>query len=287
MITTPARFFAGVVVLFCTVWISAWTAQLFWLLWPVQALAASEPLRVLNRDLLAESANGNPGVDMESLLAFRWFETLTPDNNSPDNNSESASRVMVETKLALRLQGAIPSSTSAAGGAIIAAGERQTLVSVGEFVEIAPPGVRLAEVFADRVVLDNNGRRESLWLYAPSPFGRGEADAVPQEVAKSDSQPVGRAQLHAPLTIEDFGAVQIVREEGRVVGFAIGNDADAAALARYGLRVGDVVTAIDGQTLASLGQASAAVQALTNSNQAQLGLLRDGERLSHTLRYAP
>lgn len=285
MTRLPARFLAGFVILLATVWAGAWTAQLFWRLWPVQALEENAlPGTVLNRALLPGSATGSDTVDMEALLAYRWFAAT-----SPAGNTTPAAVAAVETRLALRLQGAIPSSESGAGSAIIAAGERQSLVSVGEAVAIAPPGVRLAEVFADRVVLDNNGRRESLWLYAPSGHDeRGEQGVRPAAVATApEQQRVREVGPRGSLRIEDFGTVQVVRDSGRFVGVAIGDNADAAALAHYGLRVGDVVTAIDGQALTGLGQASAAVQALANSEQAELGLLRDGEPLSLTLRHAP
>ncbi|MEX1198356.1 MAG: type II secretion system protein N [Pseudohongiellaceae bacterium] len=276
----PVKWLTGTVVLMATVWAATWSAQLFWALWPVQAAGVADYRSgaVLNSGLIAGSATGSQAVDMESLLAYDWFEGRT--NRSGNVQPELTDAV--ETRLALQLRGAIPSSEPGAGMAIISAGERQSVVSVGEVVDLAPTGVRLSAVMMNRIVLDNNGRHETLWLDGPpsgSPAGTSSASKASGNDSAREGGPVGAFRY------EDLGTPRVVREEGRFTGIAIGNDADADLLARHGLRAGDVVTAVDGERLTDMGRAMNAVQELRGMEEVQLGVLRDGETVTVSLRF--
>jgi general secretion pathway protein C len=70
--------------------------------------------------------------------------------------------------------------------------------------------------------------------------------------------------------------------EGRIVGADI-SGADAATLARVGLKPTDVVTAINGTPLTSVSNPQALMDQLQNSSSIQVTVQRDGKPATLTL----
>src|SRR5690606_3683673 len=74
----------------------------------------------------------------------------------------------VDTKLNLVLRGVVASSDENSARAIIADARAQAIYSPGDDIE-GQQGVKLAKVLPLRVILDNRGQYESLWLYKDDP----------------------------------------------------------------------------------------------------------------------
>ncbi|MDP2241623.1 MAG: type II secretion system protein N [Burkholderiales bacterium] len=73
---------------------------------------------------------------------------------------QTAQNIAAPTGIAIRLLGVVAASGSRRGYAVVQLKARQIL-SVHEGEDIAP-GIRLAEVHADHVILERNGTRETL-----------------------------------------------------------------------------------------------------------------------------
>ncbi|WP_422397216.1 type II secretion system protein N [Sphingopyxis kveilinensis] len=141
------------------------------------------------------------------------------------------------------------------GGSAIIAGEDgvQTSYAVGE--EIAP-GLKLAGVAFDHVLLDRGGARESLFL------DQSGAAAVtsPATPLPAPTAQVGAAAASGELTaaaVKAGVAFAPRTENDRVTGVVVQPTGDGATFRAAGLRPGDVIRAVGGRPIASASDAAA------------------------------
>src|SRR5690554_2422068 len=132
------------------IWLCHSAASLFWLLFPRPELQQVAMQQAANRAVL-RPAPAQRVPDMALLVQL-------PFANRHKDLAHTHAQATIDTALALLLKGTVPSSNRQASRAIIAEGELQAVVHLGEVLPISMAGVRLAEVLTDRVVLDNNGR---------------------------------------------------------------------------------------------------------------------------------
>lgn len=151
------------------------------------------------------------------------------------------------------------------GGSAIIAGEDgiQTSYAVGD--EIAP-GLKLAGVAFDHVLLDRGGARESLFLDQS-----GEAPvATPASPLPPPTPEIGAATGGAsasgemtPAAIKAGVGFAPRTEEGRVTGIVVQPQGDGAAFRAAGLRPGDVIRSVGGRPIGSAADAAALANQLT------------------------
>jgi general secretion pathway protein C len=151
------------------------------------------------------------------------------------------------------------------GGSAIIAGEDgiQTSYAVGD--EIAP-GLKLAGVAFDHVLLDRGGARESLFLDQS-----GEAPvANPTTPLPAPTPEIGAASGGAsasgemtPAAIKAGVGFAPRTENGRVTGIVVQPQGDGAAFRAAGLRPGDVIRSVGGRPIGSASDAAALANQLT------------------------
>ncbi|MFN4356051.1 type II secretion system protein N [Sphingopyxis alaskensis] len=146
------------------------------------------------------------------------------------------------------------------GGSAIIAGEDgvQTSYAVGD--EIAP-GLKLAGVAFDHVLLDRGGARESLFLdqsgAAPVASPATPLPAPTAEVGASASGELTAAAIKAGIAF----APRI--EDGRVTGIVVQPTGDGATFRAAGLRPGDVIRSVGGRPIGAASDAAALANQLT------------------------
>ena len=245
-------------------------ATLTWTVAPGSTPAFAPPAR----------AGGNvtaPTVDLSVLNDSHLF-------GEADEQAKPAVTEVVdapETTLSLTLQGILATEEDAQGravsGAIISSnrGEGKNY-QVGQSIEGAD-GATLHSVYADRVLLNRNGRLETLRLpkeLATSAVPMGMPSPLPQAEPPSGS-------LREVITENATRLTDIVRlaphvQEGQVVGFRVNPGRDRATFEALGLQPGDVVTDINGTVLDDPSQGLQVFQSLGESTQANVTVLRDG-----------
>lgn len=168
-------------------------------------------------------------VDPQALAAYDpFFRTASA---GPQNLSS----------LDLTLMGTRVDSASGRGSAIFALpDETQASFAVGDEVL---PGVRLSAVAFDSVTLDNGGAMESLFLDQSIPAISAPASDAPEDRQPVTSQPRLAADLQALPRIEG----------GQITGLVLSPKGSGAAFAAAGLQAGDVLTRVDGASVAGLG----------------------------------
>lgn len=170
------------------------------------------------------------------------------------------------TALGLSLFGVNINEATGSGSAIIAGEDGvQNSYAVGD--EIVP-GVKLAGVAFDHVLLDRGGARESLFLdqsgaapvanpaapiASPTPE-TGPASATPGVSASGEmtSAALKSGVGFAPRT-----------ENGKVTGLAVQPQGDGAVFRAAGLRPGDVICSVNGRPIGSAGDAASLAGQIT------------------------
>jgi general secretion pathway protein C len=181
-----------------------------------------------------------------------------------------------DTTLSLTLRGILSKEGDPHGSVIIESRSQMKTYWVGQSIDGAD-GATLHSVYADRVLLDRNGRLETLRLPKDlSASSSGAPMAMP---------PIPQAQAQPPLRevlSENAARLQdIIRpaphvQEGQIVGFRVNPGRDRAAFEALGFQPGDVVTDVNGTVLDDVSQGLQIFQSLGESTQANVTVLRDG-----------
>lgn len=203
----------------------------------------------------------------------------------------------------LILRGTLAESDPKAGLAVIAdAGNAERTWRVGEEVS---PGVRLAAVYADRVVVARGGVEETLKLprdtnlvapttLQPTPARASSRDAAPAPAAGAKPEP---ASAKAPASWEqvvehlrrnpDELARRVklvpVLDDGRLAGVRVSTGTDVSLLNQIGLQQGDVVTSVNGQPLDSIERGQQIMSSLGSASSVRVTVQRAGRPVEVTV----
>ncbi|MBO9662064.1 type II secretion system protein N [Dokdonella sp.] len=203
--------------------------------------------------------------------------------------------------LSLILRGTVADGDPKAGLAVLAGADGvERAFRVGEEVV---SGARLAAVYPDRIVLSRAGAEETLRLprertLAPADVVRsppagasaraprnaaGATPAAPAAATTAVIKPSAEAQQtltqlrQNPDELMKRVPMVPVLDGGRLTGVRVAAGADAALLGQFGLRAGDVVTAVDGQAVDSFARGQQILSNLAGANSARVTVLRDGK----------
>jgi general secretion pathway protein C len=192
-----------------------------------------------------------------------------------------------DTRVALSLSGIIATKDPEDGFAILGEeGEPPHLYRVGAALMVA--GGRLFRVFADRVVLDFDGRLETLRLPRSLLSGQGRRRAY---AAREDAQPTGAAAAMAASTEFEarqatpaqslFGSVNAERlnVDGHMAGMVL--HPEKRIQRQYGVRDGDLLTAVNGVELTDPDTLADALK--SSGKSLSLTFTRDGVQQTKTL----
>lgn len=176
---------------------------------------------------------------------------------------------------------------AAGGGSAILATADGPQRSIAAGTEVTP-GVVLAEVLADHVVLDSGGRRSELRFARPdvAPVARtatrAPAAAAAPAAAPSAAAPSADVPVVDPARL--LAGMGLAPEEanGRITGYTViprGND---AVLRQAGLQAGDVLLSVNNEALDPERHAALA-QTLAGADTITFTFRRDGQIRSATL----
>ncbi|HVQ07650.1 MAG TPA: hypothetical protein VMS43_04380 [Allosphingosinicella sp.] len=163
----------------------------------------------------------------------------------------------------LRLHGLL------ASGAVIGfPSGRQRLVPIGRE---ALPGLRLQRIEQNEAVFDSAGGELRLGFDGPVQGASAAAPALPRGQSAQSEEALRYRLGLAPR-----------RAGGRVTGFTVRANVEMPALARAGIRPGDVITAVNGSAFDEERMQALAWQ-IANSTRIEIDVERGGQRLRLTL----
>ncbi|WP_455219776.1 type II secretion system protein GspC [Kaarinaea lacus] len=213
--------------------------------------------------------------------------------------------VVPETKLNLKLRGVFASKDKTAARAIIAdaRGDEDSYKIDSEL----PGGARLSEIHADRVILEHNGRFETLKLPVEAAevadgaggrasSGQSSAPPVDRNINRSNietlsSQTTDNAQLlgqyrsallNDPNSVMGLINVRPYQKDGQLLGYRLRPGKDRSLLRRLGLRSGDIVTSVNGVPMNNPVKALEVLRDLSTASQISVDVLRNGTPQSFT-----
>lgn len=275
---------AKLVNLLLVIWLAWLLASLSWFIVPEPVV---EP--VPSPAIVAPPQRNQPGVDEHQIAAWHLFGVAGEE--APVKAVPVA--VAPETRLKLTLRGLFASDDSAGGRAIIGdpKGKEETY-AVGDPV---PGGAKLHEIYPDRVMLERNGRYETLKL----PKDRSSVSSGPGRTTRSTGAGTsGREQAAAftkyrnevkenPAALLNYVRATPARQNGQFIGFRLQAGKMRDAFNELGLKPGDIVTSINSVKIDSPAKGMKAMQALGEGESVNVTLLRGGQEVSMSLTLPP
>jgi general secretion pathway protein C len=216
--------------------------------------------------------------DVNRLVNQHLFGTAAPaaaNGNAPD------------TTLALTLHGIVAGHSTADSRAIIVANGDEEPYAIGASL---PGGAVVRAIFPDRVLLARDGRIEALRLPRSDTSG---GDSGTNNTSFNSPPVTGPTALPGPA---DLGAlrqeiqnnpqnlanmintVPYKDSNNQLIGYRVYPRANPALFTQLGLRPGDVVTAVNGNSLGDPGQMMKIMSGLKTSDQVSVTVLRDGQQ---------
>ena len=254
----------------------AWQlAKLAWMLVP--APAAGDVVDAPSGHLATAIQAGN-AIDVRGIANAHIFGEA--DVQASPQVLDSGPDIAEDTKLVnLTLRGTIASNERGLSAAIIADGDNEEHVYViGDAISA---GASLHAVYTDRVVLNESGRLTNLWL--------------PAEFAASSQPTMRRNSTTARRFTDNMRSIQTVVSQnvakladvirptpyfvnGQQQGYRVYPGRDRRQFSALGLRPGDLIKDINGQSLTDPTQAMQIFQSLGSASQVSVTVERNGRR---------
>lgn len=280
----------------------------------VKRLASPQTTKVRSSEDFGADQRGLKRADREAIMARNLFQAEEEKLDESEVVEEvSDSSELVESKLPFKLVGTIYGGDPFSGIAML---EHKTKRSVNSLMvgDILMARVTLIEVFRERVVIDNKGRKEYIELEKEEPKTRrrgvGKATPAPSLLLKNrpklakDPPPSSYKEegferenneiemacsYRQRLLGSDFTKVlqdakaSAYMVDGELRGFELTRIREDSIYRKSGLMSGDVITEVNGVPLRNTGQAIKFLNSLRKTNSIEVRLLRQGAPTTITL----
>lgn len=194
-----------------------------------------------------------------------------------------------DTATGLRLKGVVAATRSDAGSAVFNAGGKDFAVRAGEEIR---PGIRLAGVLTDHVLVERAGARGrvdlEVWTSsAPARAAGPRAPGFRLGVSKTSANAYAFSRRELDEALRDPGQLNFLGQIGVQPGGGVrleGVPANSLA-ARLGLQTGDVIRKVNGQAVTSAGDLARLHQQFATTSLIQAEVLRGTQsvQLSYTV----
>jgi general secretion pathway protein C len=270
---------ARVVNILLAIWLAWLLAGLSWLVLPEpEREALPQPVAAM-----PASERRQPRIDEREIAAWHVFGVAGEEKPAPTSAAVEAP----DTSLKLTLRGVFASDEAGKARAIVGdPGGKEDHYAIGDPL---PGGAKLSEIYPDRIILERNGRYETLRL----PKERTSA------VLQGTEPSAGRGDLASkvaafsryrtevkqnPATFMNYVRATPARGgDGKFIGFRLQAGRERGALKELGLQPGDIVTSINGVQIDSPAKGMKAMQALGEGDNVSVTLLRGGQETSLSL----
>jgi general secretion pathway protein C len=268
-------------------WSATYVAGLVWHLLANDGNVTATQTRVGN-NLSVASAKLVDTIDLQRLQSV--FVLQAQGQRAVVVADSDVEMTAEQTRLSLTLQGVVLSSDVSQSRAIIGSGDAQQGYKPGDSIAEMPGNVVLQAVYQRYVLLDNNGRTETLRMdEAPSASAITTAQsmtALPENLpASGSSQPSVQGQF-AGQVFSDLVRILPVFEPadspqaGELRGLQIRHGSRQDFLSAAGLQQGDLITGVNGTALRDPAQLPQLIQQISDSQTVALQVLRDEQPLS-------
>ena len=273
----------------------AWLlAQLSWKVMPTPTQAEFFPAELG----MVDAGSKDTAVSLNVLTAFSLFGKA---DAVPVKKVEPIVTEAPKTQLNVKLTGLVAvSAEPGKGSAIIESRGSEATYAVNDTIE--GTSAVLKQVLADRVLLQQGGRYETLMLdgfeytkIAQANAGLGRIDEQQIDDASADMAPVVEPMEMQPLQVSDeleqrreeliaepmkfFDYIRVTphRPNGQLAGYRLMPGKDPSLFAQIGLQPNDLAVEINGVALTDMQQAMNVINELRDAKEAAIKVERDGE----------
>ena len=263
--------------LFLVIVIGWQLAKIIWLLVPAPATgdAIEAPINI---PVTSSQASG--GADVQVIANNHMFGEASTES-AAIAPVPVADENLSDTRLTnLVLKGTIASDVPEFSVAVIADGTaEQNVYVIGDPVG---SGTTLHAVYADRVVLNENGALTNLRLPSEFPAGQSRPVRRATNVSRSSASDDNTQSLQNVVTENLTKLSDVIRPtpylvNGEQAGYRVYPGRNRQQFSALGLRPGDLVKDIDGQSLTDPTQAMQIFQSLGTAEQVTVTVERNGQ----------
>ncbi len=190
-----------------------------------------------------------------------------------------------ETKLNLTLKGVLAAKPMARASAIIAKGRsgKEDIFSVGDKM---PGGILIKEIHPEYVVLERNGRLETLKLQKISGVsGLNRSTSSRSSFSARTGSPAAVLKeirsniLKNPMSFGDYALPVVVKENGKQIGYRLQPQKKGKMLAELGIQRNDVIVQINGVKLDKPQNGISALRQLSTATNLNIVVKRNGAEI--------
>ena len=227
----------------------------------------------------AEVAPSSDSADAQSIVAAHIFGEADPEDEPAAEPVAVETDNLEDTRLTnLSLKGTVAATPSDRAVAIIADGSNEEEVyAIGDSVG---SGATLHAVYADRVVLNENGVLTNLKL--PKEFPETAATPTRRNTTVTSRAARPSNSIQAVVAQNVSKLADVIRPtpyfvNGQQQGYRVYPGRNRAQFSKLGLRPGDLIKEIDGQALNDPTQAMQIFESLNNADQVSVTVERNGQ----------
>ncbi|MFM5204318.1 GspC family type II secretion system variant ExeC [Aeromonas veronii] len=236
------------------------------LTWRLLTLASPQISQPWQPSAVAVSGQSNPRLELGEVSRLALFGKAIPKAQAKAAVAANAPR----TQLNAQLNGVLASSDPAKSIAIIAMSGIQNSYGVGDMIDGTQ--ARIRQVYPDRVIIERDGRDETLML---------DGEEYGKPLPQTSSAPLGslRSELMAdPGKITDYLNISPVQVDGRMTGYRLNPGSNPEFFNQSGLQANDLAISINGLDLRDNMQAMQAMQQMAGATEMTVTVERQGEQ---------
>lgn len=275
VIAAVNRFLPPLACLLLVVLIGWQISKIIWALVPGSAAGVAVPLP----DSLPISGTQSSSLSAVSAIAASHLFGAADAESSDPVAAAAPDEDLSDTRLVnLVLKGTVASQQVEFSVALIADGnDEQKVYAIGDSVG---PGASLHAIYADRVVLNENGVLTNLKLprdFVAAPVSNVRRATTRTRQTSPNSQSIQSVVSQNLTRLSDVIRPTPYLDQGRPAGYRVYPGRDRKQFAALGLRPGDVIKDIDGQSLTDPTQAMQIFQSLGTAEQVTVTVVRNGQ----------
>lgn len=236
------------------------------LTWRLLTLANPQSSQPWQPSTVAVSGQSSTRLELDEVSRLALFGKAIPKAQAKAAVAANAPR----TQLNAQLNGVLASSDPSKSIAIIAMSGIQNSYGIGDMIDGTQ--ARIRQVYPDRVIIERDGRDETLML---------DGEEYGKPLPQTNSAPLGslRSELMAdPGKITDYLNISPVQVDGRMTGYRLNPGPHPEFFNQSGLQANDLAISINGLDLRDNMQAMQAMQQLAGATEMTVTVERQGEQ---------
>ncbi|WP_429112048.1 GspC family type II secretion system variant ExeC [Aeromonas veronii] len=237
------------------------------LTWRLLTLANPQSSQPWQPSTVAVSGQSNPRLELGEVSRLALFGKAIPKAQAKTAVAANAPR----TQLNAQLNGVLASSDPAKSIAIIAMSGIQNSYGVGDMIDGTQ--ARIRQVYPDRVIIERDGRDETLML-----DGEEYGKPLPQTTNTTLLGSLRSELMADPGKITDYLNISPVQMDGRMAGYRLNPGNNPEFFNQSGLQANDLAISINGLDLRDNMQAMQAMQQLAGATEMTVTVERQGEQ---------